>query len=520
MLVAAAHPSAPELPPRVAVQTVAFAREGSAPDPAAREEAFGAALDFAPDVVNFHSVFDAGLVDALRERWPSVWTCHDHRAHCPNGDRVYPRSRRICVLPMGRACVVNSVIQGCVRGPRPSTLRALRLRERLFEALGSCDRIAAPSRCVADILSRNGIGDQRVVLAPLFTPLADLADPPALPNRPRVLFAARLVPQKGVADALYVARKLRAAAPQAEFAIAGDGPERDAVARATTEWPALRYLGRLNEAQMRDAYAASTAVVAAPKWLDPYPLVGVEAMALSRPLVAYGRGGIAELLEKSGGGIATLPDDRDGLAQAALRVLGDSSLATELGAMGRSYVRGHHRPKHGLAAAESAYTEALASRGAKPTQPNASMELFTAPEAISLWPLALEVRLAVFVEEQDVPLEAELDDHDTADPTCVHALSRAAPERPIATGRIYDETPGIARIGRMAVLPAFRRSGAGMRILDALLGEARRRGSRQVLLDSQTHAVAFYARRGFRPEGAVFDDCGIPHRRMRVELEL
>jgi predicted GNAT family N-acyltransferase len=57
-----------------------------------------------------------------------------------------------------------------------------------------------------------------------------------------------------------------------------------------------------------------------------------------------------------------------------------------------------------------------------------------------------------------------------------------------------------------------------MKILDALLSEARGRGRRYAVLDAQVHALTFYARRGFVPEGATFDDCGIPHQKMRVEL--
>jgi len=124
----------------------------------------------------------------------------------------------------------------------------------------------------------------------------------------------------------------------------------------------------------------------------------------------------------------------------------------------------------------------------------------------------------VFVREQDVPLEAELDSHDRDDHTCLHVIVIAQGGRGVATGRIFDERPEVGRVGRMAVLPAFRGVGIGMQILEALLAEAGRRGHRQVVLDAQTHAIEFYRRRGFMAEGQPFDDCGISHQLMRLKL--
>jgi len=119
------------------------------------------------------------------------------------------------------------------------------------------------------------------------------------------------------------------------------------------------------------------------------------------------------------------------------------------------------------------------------------------------------VRHAVFVEEQKVPAEIELDGFD---PVSVHALAFDREGRVLGTGRLLPD----GHIGRMAVLRRSRGTGVGSALLQALLQEARARGDRQVLLSAQAHAIPFYERFGFVAEGEEYDDAGIAHRVMRL----
>ncbi len=115
------------------------------------------------------------------------------------------------------------------------------------------------------------------------------------------------------------------------------------------------------------------------------------------------------------------------------------------------------------------------------------------------------------MHEQQVPLALEWDGKD---PHCMHVLAFSGAEA-IGTGRIT--TAG--HIGRMAVRQPWRGKGVGSALLNALLDIARQHGLPHVVLNAQTQAVAFYLGHGFRPEGDVFLDAGIPHRRMRRALE-
>lgn len=125
----------------------------------------------------------------------------------------------------------------------------------------------------------------------------------------------------------------------------------------------------------------------------------------------------------------------------------------------------------------------------------------------------LKVRYAVFVEEQKVPVEIEQDDKD---PVSVHVLARDSRGEVIGTARlILQELP---RIGRMAVLKPWRRSGVGAAMLAALCAEAKRRGYSEIMLNAQTHATPFYFKHGFLSHGPEFAEAGIPHQEMRKQI--
>ncbi|MGN6826702.1 YbgC/FadM family acyl-CoA thioesterase [Paucibacter sp. M5-1] len=121
---------------------------------------------------------------------------------------------------------------------------------------------------------------------------------------------------------------------------------------------------------------------------------------------------------------------------------------------------------------------------------------------------AQRIRQAVFVDEQKIPAEMEWD---SADASCLHAVAYNRLGRPLATGRLLEHVPGVAKIGRMAVIAALRGSRVGREVLEALMQAGRERGYREVLLHAQLSAEGFYTRAGFQRRGPVFDEAGIAH---------
>ena len=121
------------------------------------------------------------------------------------------------------------------------------------------------------------------------------------------------------------------------------------------------------------------------------------------------------------------------------------------------------------------------------------------------------IRHNVFVIEQNVPVSLEWDD---LDPVCTHVLAIDDGGNPLGTGRLLED----GHIGRMAVLRPWRGHGIGSCLLQELIRTARQKGLTRCVLNAQVRAIGFYERHGFVAEGEVFDDAGIPHRRMVLDL--
>ena len=127
---------------------------------------------------------------------------------------------------------------------------------------------------------------------------------------------------------------------------------------------------------------------------------------------------------------------------------------------------------------------------------------------------AINVRMRVFVVEQQIPVEEEIDE---ADATATHVIALYQGQI-VGTGRMIYRDGGIVQIGRMAVDRQFRRQGVGGRILVFLEDEARAQGIGSCLLHAQEYVKAFYAGSGYVEHGDVFLEADIPHVEMRKEL--
>ena len=120
---------------------------------------------------------------------------------------------------------------------------------------------------------------------------------------------------------------------------------------------------------------------------------------------------------------------------------------------------------------------------------------------------AYPIRLAVFVKEQGVPEELELDEED---PLAWHAIAKLDGQA-IGTARLQKD----GKIGRMAVIQAYRRQGVASAMMNVLLKFGRQHGINQFYLHAQIKALPFYERFGFVANGPVFNEAGIAHQMMK-----
>ena len=121
------------------------------------------------------------------------------------------------------------------------------------------------------------------------------------------------------------------------------------------------------------------------------------------------------------------------------------------------------------------------------------------------------VRYPVFVDEQKVPEEIEIDDLDSS---AIHALAVDNGGKPIGTGRLSDD----GRIGRVAVLREWRGNDVGTELMRVLIGQARSQEMKFVYLHGQVRSMEFYEKLGFVAHGPEFLEADIAHREMTLAL--
>lgn len=133
------------------------------------------------------------------------------------------------------------------------------------------------------------------------------------------------------------------------------------------------------------------------------------------------------------------------------------------------------------------------------------------------------IRNSVFIQEQNVPVEIEMDAYDD---TAIHILASFNDEICGAARLLVSESDStgkkVGKIGRVCVLATHRGRGIGRRIVEFAVEELRRLigSDGKAILGAQTHALAFYESLGFRliPGNDYMAAGGVPHRDMELIL--
>lgn len=121
-----------------------------------------------------------------------------------------------------------------------------------------------------------------------------------------------------------------------------------------------------------------------------------------------------------------------------------------------------------------------------------------------------QIRREVFIDEQNVPESMEWDEYDEL---ACHYITRLD-NHVIACARLKPD----GQIGRMAVLRNFRNRGIGSRLLRFVVINARQKKMTRLYLHAQVAALSFYQRQGFEAYGEIFEEAGIRHQMMQLEL--
>jgi glycosyltransferase involved in cell wall biosynthesis len=290
-------------------------------------------LDFEPELAHVHSARLLPHAERLLAGIPRVHSLHDFAFGCASGTKYF-RGGRVCTRAHGPGCFAGAFVGGCVHrlDPRPFLKRYGEIEHEL-PALRAAGNAIVHSEFMRSVALANGLAAERVHVVPYF--VARAAQPPDPVAERTIAFAGRVVPEKGL-DVLLDAL---ATSPGSwdRLRVAGDGWDLDRCRRLADRLgiaSKVEFLGHVEAAGARRAFGHARVVVVPSRWPEPFGLVGLEAMACARPVVASATGGIPEWLDGERTGLLVPPGDVEALASAIVSLLDDADRAAAMGLEG------------------------------------------------------------------------------------------------------------------------------------------------------------------------------------------
>lgn len=343
----AGHDAASDSLPGITVRGVYGAfRDLSTAANAASAHAVSAALrDFRAEVAHIHANDNVTLGAAVRAMLPTVKTIHSLDL-CPAGSKFHFATGDTCTFVTGALCLPRQVYLRCTLSKRPQVIWWQYRRTIAGNAdLRAYPAVVTASHYIRQLAIANDVQADRVSVIPYFTPCPDVVAPASGRS---VLFVGRLTPEKGL-DLLLDA--MSRVAGDWHLHIVGDGismaKERARVAAMQLS-ARVTFHGWLRDEALASAYRDAAVVVVPSRWPEPFGIVGIEAMAAARPVVAFDVGGIPEWLNDGEGGFLVAPQAVDVLAARIAQVLDDPAEATRMAERGRARVQREFSEAHHL----------------------------------------------------------------------------------------------------------------------------------------------------------------------------
>ncbi|MBI3977513.1 MAG: glycosyltransferase family 4 protein [Chloroflexi bacterium] len=302
----------------------------------------------APDVVTLHMIGNPAVLDVACRAAVAVQFVHSHSFYCPGGGKLLGRTGAICTRPYHPvACTLHMLADAC-GSRRPQAIRqSVRRVHRMLIAEPALSGYIVASSFMRGQLAAQGIPTGRVAVLPYFTDVAagweDYAR--ALEAGRRLLFVGRLSPDKGLQGAL---RALSGLSTAWSLDVVGDGWYRPHLERLVARLGLgnhVRFHGWAAQADVRAFLSRSRLLILPSLWPEPFGIVGIEAMAQARPVVAFGVGGVREWLDDGETGWAIPAGDWAAFASRVEMLLAQPAEAARLGENGRRQVQARFSPE-------------------------------------------------------------------------------------------------------------------------------------------------------------------------------
>lgn len=288
------------------------------------------------DIAYLHQVANAPLLQLLAKRLPIVRFVHDFKLVCPDGKKILQTGtgREVCDFPLGWPCQLRAYRYRCM--PRNPKIGIPLLRQCLAVAsLLKQSHLVVASRFMKETLQYNGFSQDRLHVIPYFADLPALTAWPQADRPPLVLGLGRITQEKGFACLL---RAFASLSKEARLIIVGNGPDLVALKDLTGHLgieSQVEFTGWLSHDQLDRIYRRCSFIVVPSLWPEPFGIVGIEAMAYGKPVLAFDVGGISEWLEDGKTGYLIPRGDIRALTDKIIFLVDNPEIAKKMGQAGR-----------------------------------------------------------------------------------------------------------------------------------------------------------------------------------------
>ncbi len=321
-----------------------------------------------PDVIHIHNLQNPFVISEAIKAAPTARSIHDPRLYCFNNWRILRRTKEICPYPMGAKCVT----EGCLWPDLLHfTLDGRCALPRYYSYLlhRKVDKLIVESEAMRACVLQNGYRESQIAFLPNFTRTFDLdevverAQRLGKPDENSILFVGRASFEKGILYLLEAVSLLKI--PFRLYLVTG-GPDMPEVQKKIKDLgleDRVEVPGVQSYEKTRDYYAMADVVVVPSVWIESFCLVGIEAMANAKPVVAFRTGGIPDWLAHGRTGYLAECRDVKDLARQITRVLKDKERARTMGLNGYKRVQKYYTMDVYLPRLLDIYRSAVEARG-------------------------------------------------------------------------------------------------------------------------------------------------------------
>ena len=283
-----------------------------------------------------HSVSEPRLIRELYDLGlPLIRFVHEPRMFCPGHSKYLLNADEICCRPFGLHCVSSAYLQKCA--PRNPKALVKALSNSFFEKKSSpryYSLVVCMSEYIFNQLSEAQFEMKNVHIVPYFVSGAICKTKTY--GHKKIVYAGRLIEHKGVHIAIEAVAPLLLQDPQLTFEIIGTGMH--GYEKRLREFclklgigDQVKWLGWLNQSAVKEHIGGSTVVVFPSVYPEAFGIVGIEAMSLGKPVVAFDVGGVSDWLEHEKTGFLLKERDVPGMTQAIHTLLTDEHRRERMG---------------------------------------------------------------------------------------------------------------------------------------------------------------------------------------------